>query len=1166
VAWVLWTNGGAASTEIRENIKVAQPRTRNEMSTFLALKEVRNRVEIPWSSRALKSEALASGDFNEDGVPDLVTGSGSVAGGLITLHLGNVSSVFPNSPEAKERRQREAFSDSPFLKGGDFLLASSVDFVGAGDFDNDGHFDVVAGSRDKSQLHFMLGNGRGGFPKTRRIDLPGRVTALKTGEMNRPDGIADLAVGVQTSHEFQVLVFDSPKGVLSAQPESYSMPARVISVAMAQLGSNVTSDLAIASGNHLFIVHGRDRKHSFGANQLFNSMTAAVEDRTFAFNIESLCVGDFIRRGQTDIALLFADGAISMMSPADTNRVAAGYKIGTISGWHSREVFRLSSEDPDLTNAFLLSAAYSAVSSDSLLVVRNNQVSVIRMLRNDIFSTGSDATTEAGEELSAVSTTSRIDDGAVAALPMSLNSDALSDIVISSSAEKSLIVLMSQAQTTFTVTNTNDSGPGSLRQAILDANSNAGLDSISFDIPGSGVRTISPLSALPDITDSLTIDGTTQPGFPGVPLIEIEGSQAGDANGLMLTAGNCTVRGLTINRFFELQGVNHGHQIYVDITSSHNRIEGNLINTNNQGTGPAANPFNLLQSGIFLQNSPDNIIGGTTTAARNVISGTKQIALELNGIGSARNLIQGNLIGTDITGKVAVPNGFRGISVFGPNNIIGGTVPGAGNVISNNAPFGIIMDSADAANGNIVQGNFIGTDITGTVAMPNFLSGIALGAVSNTTIGGTSPNARNVISGHLQYGIDINASGRSGFIVQGNYIGTDSTGSVAIGNAQAGINIGNTTDSLVADNVISGNQGFGIHLFGIGVPASRGTKIRNNRIGTDVSGTLPMGNGEVGIYIDGTGGVLVGGTDATGANKIAFNSRGGVYVTAWDNAIRQNEIFSNGGLGIDLAPFGCNYLLGCRGTVVPNDSCDADNGGNHLQNFPLITATGPAISGSGTVIQGTLNSSANQSYVLDFFSNDNCDSSGNGEGKNFIGSTSVSTSDTCDVVFKVLVPANVPQGKIITATATDTNGNTSEFSRCATVAAPLPTPSPTPTPPVILNEENTTQAVALDSVTHVRGPFSVISTLNFSADQHTRVILFTSNLGLSQPDSSILSIQANGISLTVEAVGTLTGVPGLDASYIIVRLPDGLPPGNLPLVVTLRGVKSSNTSTLAISP
>jgi hypothetical protein len=228
------------------------------------------------------------------------------------------------------------------------------------------------------------------------------VTALKTGEVNRPDGIADLVVGVQTSNDFQVLVFDSPRGVLSAQPESYSMPARVNSVALAQSGPNVTSDLAIASGKHLFIVHGRDRKLSFGANQ-FNHMPAAVEHRSFPFNIESLCVGDFISRGQTNVALLFADGSISMLSPGDANRVEAGFKIGTkqepqrISSWSGREVFRLPTQDRASANAFILSAAYSAVSSDSLLVIRDNQVSVVRMLRNDIFSTGTDAAMKAGE-------------------------------------------------------------------------------------------------------------------------------------------------------------------------------------------------------------------------------------------------------------------------------------------------------------------------------------------------------------------------------------------------------------------------------------------------------------------------------------------------------------------------------------------------------------------------------------------------------------------------------------------------------------------------------------------------------------------------------------------------------------------------------------------------
>jgi hypothetical protein len=167
---------------------------------------------------------------------------------------------------------------------------------------------------------------------------------------------------------------------------------------------------------------------------------------------------------------------------------------------------------------------------------------------------------------------------------------------------------------------------------------------------------------------------------------------------------------------------------------------------------------------------------------------------------------------------------------------------------------------------------------------------------------------------------------------------------------------------------------------------------------------------------------------------------------------------------------------------------------------------------------------------------------------------------------------------VITLTATDLGGLKSSAAISVNVVpvapAPTPTPTPAPTPPtpnpaapVIFIEEGTVnRAVALDSVTFVHGPFRILTDHNFSADRHTRVIIFTSNLGLSQPDSSILTVQAAGFPLTVENVGMLTGVPGLDVSYIVVRLPDGLPAGNLPLTVTLRGVISSNAPTLGILP
>lgn len=135
-------------------------------------------------------------------------------------------------------------------------------------------------------------------------------------------------------------------------------------------------------------------------------------------------------------------------------------------------------------------------------------------------------------------------------------------------------------------------------------------------------------------------------------------------------------------------------------------------------------------------------------------------------------------------------------------------------------------------------------------------------------------------------------------------------------------------------------------------------------------------------------------------------------------------------------------------------------------------------------------------------------------------------------------------------------------SNCST-----PTPTPTPQGPTIFLEEGSVnQAMALDSVTLLRGPFRILTEFNFSGDHHTRVILFTSDLGLSQPDPSKLTVSAGGSSLLVENVGTVTGVTGLVASYIIVRLPDGLSTGDLPLIVTLNGAASSNSPTLTISP
>jgi len=117
----------------------------------------------------------------------------------------------------------------------------------------------------------------------------------------------------------------------------------------------------------------------------------------------------------------------------------------------------------------------------------------------------------------------------------------------------------------------------------------------------------------------------------------------------------------------------------------------------------------------------------------------------------------------------------------------------------------------------------------------------------------------------------------------------------------------------------------------------------------------------------------------------------------------------------------------------------------------------------------------------------------------------------------------------------------------------------TPMPPIIASEVGTNNAAAVNSVTFLRGPFQILDSHNFSTDGHTRIILFTTNLGLSSPpipQTSVLSVQANGVNLPVENVGIVTGVTGMNSSYIVVRLPDGLPSGALSLTVTVRGFTS----------
>src|SRR5688572_62475 len=146
-----------------------------------------------------KPRSLASADFDEDGVPDLASGYAHQGGGIVTIHRGNVDSIYPNAPEAQKRKRDGAFTSAPFLSP---ALAIKVftppDFFGAGDFDADGHWDIVAGSRGGTSLQFLPGDGHGSFGVAETIELSGQLTAFAAADVNRRDGLTDLVIGVNT--------------------------------------------------------------------------------------------------------------------------------------------------------------------------------------------------------------------------------------------------------------------------------------------------------------------------------------------------------------------------------------------------------------------------------------------------------------------------------------------------------------------------------------------------------------------------------------------------------------------------------------------------------------------------------------------------------------------------------------------------------------------------------------------------------------------------------------------------------------------------------------------------------------------------------------------------------------------------------------------------------
>jgi hypothetical protein len=479
-----------------------------------------------------------------------------------------------------------------------------------------------------------------------------------------------------------------------------------------------------------------------------------------------------------------------------------------------------------------------------------------------------------------------------------------------------------------TVTNTDDGGAGSFRQAILDANSNPGSDLIQFAIPGTGVHTIFALNALPPITESVLIDGYSQPGSAwnsdpngdnAVIQIELLGN---GSDGLVITGGSSIVQGLAI----------HGFQTAIALSAQ------------------------------------------------------------------ANSIIQGNFIGTDATGSVTFGN-VNGVTITGTTGLdrVGDNYPAARNLISGNSTAGVVVSGCD---GKKILGNLIGTDPTGSAGAANG-TGIQIFSSFNLQVGGEVAD-RNVISGNSSGGLELTDG--SGNLIGNNFVGTDAAGTHALGNGGWGIRITGISENFsLVQNVISGNAGNGVELsFGTANHGSVLDSIVENLVGTDALGTGPVGNGGAGIWLQNADTLHIS------SNTIAFNRVGvwetlpNIYATV---AISTNSIHSNHGLGI---------VLGGTETIQPNSDLSISK----AWNFPIVTSVTPGA--SATTIQGVYSGWPSTTVTLEFFSSPSCSvrfPADFEEGQTFLGSSIIATDATGVFPYSVDVPVVLTDERV-TATAT----------------------------------------------------------------------------------------------------------------------------------------------------
>ncbi len=985
---VFWILAGSVSAAV-EVIKDFDPVMLQRPDLDLTYHNMPEAIAAGSQQSALR--AVTIGDFNTDGRQDIL---GITAGGQVVLLKGNPT--HPNYNTRIDHWQAFAAPETVDLR----LTSGGLLGLESGDFNADGLLDWAA-AYAQGHVNFYQGDGTGAFVWLRRLHFDGELVAIHSGDYGRRDNLTDIALISTNAGAHLLHLLTSRNGAAAAPIKTQMLTHPATNIVAGRFDDDIHYDLAIAGGTSLSIYAVPDSLPARVIQQVNLPMTAKGLN--------------FAKRGQL------------LVAGSDTGF----WDINTIG--HTRHNDN-SSNTPIMTSG---QSYYFRIDGDALkdrlLLDQAGGIS-IAFARSALFATfGVDSTGDSGDALPG--------DGSCSAT----------------------------------------GGGCTLRAAIEESNASAGMDMITVTVAGTTV----PLTPY-TITDPVIIDGTG-----GSTVIE-QGSTEGPGVGIKpvfaISAGGTTIRGLTVmgpdgdsfarltsgdgnlftgNVFAITDSTNFGG---FEIETADNIIGGTTVSERNifagvifdidggtidtaTGNRVIGNYFGVDAGGAsrlgtgscVAVRDRDNEIGGSVAGSGNVITGFDGmsllcIPLRVERFGeSLGTLVQGNMIGTNAAGTAAIGNPTQGILVSDARDVtIGGSTPAAGNLISGNGnailngnEHGIHVTAATSrGDGLVIQGNYIGTDITGSTAIGNTGHGVFIDDVDGSLIGGSSAGAGNLISGNGEDGIHL--EGFSGFSlaaprIQGNRIGINLAADSALGNTGDGLHllfvddaqIGGTT--AAAGNLIGANTGNGIILES---PGSRRNIIEGNHIGTATDGQTDLGNGEHGIRVFSAQMGRIGGVANGAGNRIAFNALAGIAVQGLgsfgrENQITRNRIHDNVGLGIDLVG---------NGVVDVNDPGDTDAGPNLGQNFPEITAlTG------GDMLTGSLNSAASSTFTIEFFSSTSCDASGNGEGGVFVESISVTTNAAGDAGITHTLSAPIPEGLQLTATATDADGNTSEFSECISV-------------------------------------------------------------------------------------------------------------------------------------